>query len=223
MINTRVSIFPPPRDVEYYRGTLPSGDKVSNLWYRCHDVKYHDDSARDRGVSFYSGYPRGGVPLGRFDLAHPRGTLYVGSTIDGSVREKLGSGICDIAYFPADLLIPLCVSKLEFDWDVATIKIINSTTPGCEQYIPLAVFSGNDYKKSSAYGEVFYQASYAGIVYRARYSYTSESLALFGRMGRPKQPAVGKCLRDWRDRLTTPIFDKLSSKAKIVALPPGWR
>ncbi len=162
----------PPEDLARFP-TL----QVDGVWFRAHRV--------GRGAWWFAHDLQG-----RFDLAPPDGTCYLGSDVEVAVRERLGETLVQAGMIAAPEAERMVVSRLRVSAEVADTTTRDASDFGVTR--ELATIT--PYALTQRWAAALSTAGYDGLTYWPRFALGSllYSLGLFGQAGadatRPTDP-----------------------------------
>lgn len=157
-----IALGEPPEDVTAFPSIALSG-----LWFRAHGA--------GRGVWWYSS-----DGSGRFDLAPPHGTCYLGSNVGVAVRERLGRRLA-AGPVPAAVADQMLVSRVRLRARVADLA-----DRAAERYgITREIGSLTPYDLPRRWAAALHGAGHRGVRYWPRFALAAEdlSVALFAAAG----------------------------------------
>jgi len=158
----QVAIGEPPGGL----GDFPS-IALSGLWFRAHSVS--------RGVWWFSS-----DGSGRFDLAEPQGTCYLGSSVGVAVRERLGRRLAS-GPVPAAVADQMVVSRVRLRARVADL-----TARAAERFgITREIGTITPYDLPQRWATALHSAGHRGLRYWPRFALAPDdlSVALFAAAG----------------------------------------
>jgi hypothetical protein len=186
---------PGPPDDPAELASFP-GRTVQGRWFRSHvDRPAEPDHGCWWFASLGHGDPNG---FGRFDLAAPEGTCYLGSSAEVAARERVGPFLSNVAgreYVSAAVLAtadgPVAVTEVS----VAPVEAANLPVKAATRWVNRSLSVGTGiYGVSQAWAARLRAASFDAITYEPRYTggRRARALALFGPAGTPDpRPRTG--------------------------------
>lgn len=140
---------------------------LSGLWFRAHSVGF--------GVWWFSS-----DGTGRFDLAEPHGTCYLGSSVGVAVRERLGRRLAS-GPVPAAVADQMAVSRVRLRAHVADLTDPDATAFGVTREISTVT----PYDVPQRWAAALHRAGHRGLRYWPRFAVGAEDLAVaqFGNAG----------------------------------------
>ncbi len=202
----RVAMRPPPVDLaDFPRKTIDGGRR----WWRNHGA---------RGPWYFASGDGG-----RFNLEHPRGTLYLASSAECAARERIGFDLVEAGIVPASEVADRFVSELTLpiDIDAAWTTTVDGMRWGV---VSLELATVDEYPLTRAWAAGFAAAGFTGMWTLLRFSGThGRGLAVFGDEGArtwaaPADPIALRELAETTMRLT--VLDPPSSRALTVLTTP---
>lgn len=139
----------------------------------------------------------GSAKTQRFDLDAPRGTCYVGTSIEVSVRERVRETLLNTGIIPPAVVADMNVYELRLQ---ATITAADTTSEKA------VMFGANrelatvyPYEVSCAWAEALVDEGFGGLAYASRFTSAAQwnSLALFGSSG----PRTWGHVKKWSGRM----------------------
>ncbi|MGN6722642.1 MAG: RES family NAD+ phosphorylase [Marmoricola sp.] len=162
MSRQEVAVGEPPDELADFPSIALSG-----LWFRAHSVS--------RGVWWYSS-----DGSGRFDLAPPNGTCYLGSSVGVAVRERLGRRL-SAGPVPAAVADQMLVSRVRL-----RARVADFTERAAERFgITREIGTITPYDLPRRWAGALHQAGHRGLRYWPRFAVAAEdlSVALFAAAG----------------------------------------
>lgn len=162
MTRQQVAAGEPPEDLDDFPSISLSG-----LWFRAHSAS--------RGVWWYSS-----DGSGRFDLAAPYGTCYLGSSVGVAVRERLGRRL-SAGPVPAAVADQMLVSRVRL-----RARVADFTDPAAGRFgITREIGTITPYDLPQRWARALHGAGHRGLRYWPRFALAAEdlSVALFAAGG----------------------------------------
>lgn len=157
---------------------MPRSD-IEGVWFREHADRA---PASDRGCWWFTHTPVGKYPGGRFDLAHPRGTCYLGSSLGVAARERCGR-LLAIGLIPEGHVAGRVVSTVR----LPPTQVADLTHPdGARLGVTAELATGHDYPLTAAWANALDSVGLGGIRYAPRFTPAGgpeHAAALFGAAG----------------------------------------
>jgi hypothetical protein len=131
---------------------------------------------------------------GRFDLASPRGTLYVADDLDTALRERLRHELVRTGLVPDSLARAMAVSQLTTGRRRRCADLSSPAAAGFGLTRELVTMS--DYAVPQTWAHAFDRSGPAGVRYSSRFTTgPANAWALFGPAGATEPP--GRTVRRW--------------------------
>lgn len=192
----------PTRDLrDFPRKKVPAGRR----WYRQHGTA---------GPWFFDS-----SDAGRFNLAPPRGTLYLASTPECAARERIGFDLVALGWVPAGLIENRTMSALELPSEHA-VAYLTASDALAWGVVSNELATTDDYTLAQTWARAFDAAGFDGLWSRLRFTGgQGRGLALFGDEG-PRPWASDPDARPLREvveiEMKLDVVDPPSSKALTI-------
>jgi hypothetical protein len=169
----------PPEGAELHGFPTCRGD-LPVTWFREHAAR---EGADDRGCWWFSSHRSRAEPQGRFDLAAPHGTCYLGETAGVAVRERCGRFLAARLPVPVTHLAGRVVSEVALDPPPAPVADLTAPA-GAGFGVTGELAGGNDYTLSASWAQALFGAGFEAVLYQPRFTPGRErALGLFGAAG----------------------------------------
>lgn len=162
---------------------------LTEHWHREHGARPGDP---DRGCWYFGSAPATGTPDGRFDVAAPHGTCYLGETPGVGARERCGRFLAYGMPIPEEHYEGRVVSTVLVADAVGDAVIADLAHPDAAKHqVTGELAAGNDYDLSAQWARALLRDGFDGLRYPPRFTPGGEAaIALFSTPAGP-QPHRG--------------------------------
>lgn len=176
MARSELALQPPPQDL--------SGFPVATIKAEAplHRVTGWDvEAAAPRSPWWFSSTPN--PDPGRFDLAHPRGTLYAGLDDLAGISERVGPDVAARREIDPAVVTKMGFTTIAFNQPLRLAAVSNPTAVGA--FGMTKELTTGDYELAQAWAVAFDAAGFDGILYASRFDNRDgpHAVAIFGDAG----------------------------------------